>query len=1084
MTTVQSPRRNRHPATTAQHGMWFTEQLGVAGSAYHMPVPIQIDGEIDALALIDACAALVVRHPVLGCAFEEHEGELFAVTAPVGPRVTLRTVPGPDTDAEEPDPAQDPFAELVRSQTLERFDLRHGPLVRFTLFTRTPDRHLLLVVAHHLVFDGESKDILVRDLGELYRAFAEGRTPNLPALPTSYAEHADTEPARLAANLAPAAAFWATHWREPAPVLLPGLRRQQETAESGATVDHIADPCLRAALAGTADALGATRFEVLLAALRAVLHRYGNTDPTVAVDLGTRTPSTRDCIGLFVNEVPLRGTSRPGQTFRELVADTRADLRARYPFRAVPVAHAVARNQPGGSGFRPRIALAPVSVSYRRRASRPPLGGLTADVEWMAFNHTARNALHLQVLESPEQLALRFQYSPRTLDPADVRRIAAHFTTLLAAATADPQATLADLELLDQSERQRVLVDWAHPTVATEPPTATLPEFFAVGAATTPDAPAVVFGDQTWSYGRLAAAVDRLAGRLRRHGVGPGTRVAVLVRRSPELLLGLLGVLRAGAAYVPLDPDHPEARLTAILADAAATLLLTDGTPTVLSPTCPTVTLTDAETEAEAVGVGVGDIPWPQADDLAYLIYTSGSTGQPKGVQIAHGGLAYLLVAMRDLIGTGPGDGWLALASVAFDMSKPELFLPLVTGGRVVLAAESQTRDGETLCRLVRQHAVTHVHATPSTWRLLLDAGFDEPEVVGLSGAEALPVPLARELRGRVGRLWNLYGPTEATVWASGRELPDPVELTGLGEPIGGTRRYLLDARRNPVPIGVPGELHLGGPGLAQGYLHRPGLTAAHFVPDPYGPPGSRLYRTGDLARYRDDGEIEFLGRVDNQVKIRGYRVELGEVEARLDAHPDVAGCAVALRAVAGGEPRLVAYLVRRVAGAGAGPTELRRHLAGTLPAYLLPNAFVELDRLPTSPNGKLDRGALPEPPAAAPTGPDDGPEAGGAFGPVAGSECGPAAEHHGLAREIFEIWRQVLRIDRIGPDDDLFDLGGHSLTVTQIAARMRRQLGIDLPLHVFFDTPTIAGLVAAAQADGAVSPQPDPSTMIDPCVH
>ncbi|RKR92253.1 amino acid adenylation domain-containing protein [Micromonospora pisi] len=1067
MTTVQSPRRNRHLATTAQHGMWFTEQLGTAGSAYHMPVPIRIDGEIDPLALIDACAALVVRHPVLGCAFEEHEGDLFAVTAPVGPRVTLRTVTAPDTGAGQPDPTEDPFAELVRSQTLERFDLRHGPLVRFTLFTRTPDRHLLLVVAHHLVFDGESKDILVRDLGELYRAFAEGGTPDLPALPTSYAEHADAEPTRLATDLAPAAAFWATHWREPAPVLLPGLRRQQDTAEAGATVDLLVDPCLRAALAATADALGATRFEVLLAALQAVLYRYGNTDPTVAVDLGTRTPSTRDCVGLFVNEVPLRATPRPGQTFRELVAATRADLRARYPIRAVPVAHAVARNQSDGSGFRPRIALAPVSVSYRRRASRPPLRGLTAEVEWMGFNHTARNALHVQVLESPEQLALRFQYSPRTLDPADVRRIVGHFTTLLTAATAAPQTPLADLDLLDRSERERVLVDWARSTLVTEPPAATLPELFAARAATTPDAPAVVFGDQTWSYGRLAAAVDRIAGRLRRYGVGPGTRVAVLVRRSPELLLGLLGVLRSGAAYVPLDPDHPEARLTAILADATPTVLLTDGTPNLLSPTCPTITLTEAEAEAEAgagaeAGAAAGAVPWPRADDPAYLIYTSGSTGQPKGVQIAHGGLAYLLVAMRDLVGTGPGDGWLALASAAFDMSKPELFLPLVTGGRVVLAAESQTRDGETLCRLVRQHAVTHVHATPSTWRLLIEAGFDEPEVTGLSGAEALPVPLARELRGRVRTLWNLYGPTEATVWATARELTDPVELTGLGEPIGGTRRYLLDGRRNPVPIGVPGELHLGGPGLAQGYLNRPGLTAAHFVPDPYGPPGARLYRTGDLARYRHDGEVEFLGRVDNQVKIRGYRVELGEVEARLDAHPDVAGCAVALRAVAGGHPLLVAYLVRRVAGAGAGPAELRRHLAGTLPAYLLPNTFVELDRLPTSPNGKLDRGALPEPPA---TGTEDGPAA-------AGSDYEPAAGHHGLAREIFEIWRQVLRIERIGPDDDLFDLGGHSLTVTQIAARMRRQLGIDLPLHVFFDTPTIAGLVAAARADGAVFPE------------
>ncbi|MGW4464054.1 non-ribosomal peptide synthetase [Micromonospora sp. NPDC004704] len=1042
MTTVQIPRRNRRPATTAQHGMWFTERLGTAGSAYHMPVPIRLDGELDVLALIDACAALVARHPVLGSSFEEHDGELFSVPALISPRVTLTTVPPPEPEAEEE------LADLVRAETLRPFDLRHGPLTRFTLFTSGPQRHLLLVVAHHLVFDGESKDILVRDLGELYRGFADGRTPDLPPLPVSYAEHAGAESARLSAELVPAGEFWGRHWHEPAPVVLPGLRHQQPAAAPGDTVDHLFDPCMRVALAGTADLLGATRFEVLLAAVQALLHRYGNTEPTVAVDLGTRTPLTRECVGLFVNEVPVTGVPRPEQTFRDLVAATRAALRDRYPFRAVPVARATA-------GVKPRIALAPVSISYRRRPSRPPFAGLTADVEWLAFNHTARNALHLQLLDSPEQLALRLQYGRDTLDRADATRIAGHFTTLLAAATAAPDTPLGDLALLDAHEAD-LLSTWSRPAPVDRgaaaptgtPPShrteGTLPELFAARAAAAPDDPAVISGDLTWTYGQLSAAVDRLAARLRGYGVRPGDRVAVLVRRTPALPVALLGVLRAGAAYVPLDPDHPTARLDAILADAAPTILVTDQPSTGLSHSCPTVApLTDDES-----GHAGADLPPPHPDDLAYLIYTSGSTGQPKGVQIEHRALANLLLGMRDLLGSEPGHGWLALASAAFDMSKPELFLPLVTGGRMVLATEAQTRDGTALHELVRQHGVTHVHATPSTWRLLLDAGFDQPDVVGLSGAEPLPPALAREVRNRVGRLWNLYGPTEATVWSTVGELPEAVDTVGIGEPIANTRRYLLDGGLNPVPVGIAGEVCLGGSGLARGYLNRPALTAAHFVPDPYGPAGSRLYRTGDLARYRHDGEVEFLGRIDNQVKIRGYRVELGEIEAHLGGHPDVLDCAVLLRDREGTGPVLVAYVVRRAGGGDPTPARLRQHLGGTLPTYLLPNLFVELPRLPLTGNGKLDRRALPDPPADTGTGPDQ----------VDESQPG----YTGVAREIFEIWRQVLRIDDIGPDDDLFDLGGHSLTVTQIAARMRRQLGIDLPLHVFFDSPTINGLVAA----------------------
>ncbi|HWH01132.1 MAG TPA: amino acid adenylation domain-containing protein, partial [Pilimelia sp.] len=793
------------------------------------------------------------------------------------------------------------------------FDLGTGPLARFVLHPLAPTRHLLLVVAHHLVFDGQSKDILVRDLGELYAGYVRGRTPELPPLPTSYAAHAAGEAGRLAARERQARRFWAARWREPADLVLPGLLRQQRGADEGRTVDVVVDAALRGGLDTLATRLGATRFEVLLAALHAVLFRYGNAEPVVAVDLGTRTADTRDLIGLFVNELPVAARPAAAGPFAALVAATRSALRDVYPVRDVPLARVAA--------VPPRSALAPVSVSYRRSSVAATFPGLDAHVEWAAFNGAARNALHLQAVDRPERLALRWQYSPRTLAEADVVRIAGHLRTALAAAVADPNRRVGALPLLDARERERVLVAWN--ATAAPGDGRTVPERFAARAAAHPDAPALVFAGAVTSYAALDRAATALADRLRRLGVRAGSRVAVHSRRSPALLAGLLGVLRAGAAYVPLDPEYPAARLAYLLDDAAPDVLVSDGgLAPELTHRCPRVLpLPDPAADdggdghartpghgPAAAGRGArGDAPAPHPDDPAYVVYTSGSTGRPKGVEVTHGALANLLDALADRLGSGPGDTWLVLASAAFDMSKPELFLPLVTGGTGVLATEADARDGAALCDLVRRHRVSHVHATPTTWRLLCEAGFADPGVVGLCGAEPLPVPLARELRPRVRALWNLYGPTEATVWSTAQRIADPVDEVTIGRPLANTRLYLLDADLAPVPVGVPGEIYLGGAGVARGYLHRPALTAQRFLPDPYGPPGARLYRTGDLGRYRPDGQVEFLGRIDDQVKLRGYRIELGEVEARLLEHPAVGRAAAALRPGPDG-PRLVAY--------------------------------------------------------------------------------------------------------------------------------------------------------------------------------
>ncbi|HXM57266.1 MAG TPA: amino acid adenylation domain-containing protein [Candidatus Dormibacteraeota bacterium] len=1012
--------RRRVPASLVQQGIWFTEQVGGAGSAYHMPLTIRLEGDVDVRALVDACAAVVSRHQVLGGAFEEHGGVPCLVDATARPAVTHVNLAGsPAGEVERR------LAELVRRETLRPFDLRRGPLVRFTLCALGGSRFELVVVVHHLAFDGQSKDVLVRDLAALYGSLARGSAAELQSLP-SYADQVANEQRRVAGALATAEELWARRWRGPDGVVLPGLARSDVGVEGGESCDLALHQGTSAALDAASEALGASRFELLLTALHALLHRYGNGEATVAIDISTRTPLTRDCVGAFVNELPVTSRHSSGQTFADLLRATRAELRELYPLRDVPLARTV-------SGIKPRVALAPVSLSYRRRTGEPGFAGLSTSVDWMLFNLAARNALHLQVVDGPGSLAASLQYSPRALDPAAADRIASHFVTLLRAGLAQPDARVTDLPLLSEDERERLLVGGPAPE---QDRGATVVELFAAQATRTPDAVAV----DGLTYAELDAAARRLAGRLRAEGLRPGDVVAIGGERSPELVAGLLGVLLAGAAYLPLDPAHPPARLAAIAADAGARLLLTQER---LRPRF-------ADVPARVVPLDGGASPpfaWePRPADLAYVISTSGSTGRPKCVEVEHGALANLLRAMGRLLGAGPGDAWLAVTSPSFDISALELLLPLATGGRVVLAGDGLVRDGAGLVRLVRDRGVTHVQATPSLWRLLLEAGFDEPGVVALCGGETLPAALARELRPRVARLLNVYGPTESTIWSTAWEVPVEAAAVSIGAPVDRTRVYVLDERLDLVPAGLEGELCIGGAGVARGYRGRPDLTAERFVADPFGPPGARLYRTGDHVRWRSDGVLEFLGRADGQVKVRGHRVELGEIEAALLDHPSVGQAAVVLREDGPGEPGLVAYLVPRTPeGQPDLPdaADVRAHLARTLPDAMLPSAIVTLDRLPLTVSGKLDRAALPEPPRRR-------------VEPVQ-----PAA-WSGLARDVRDICCEVMKLDDIQPDESLFDLGGHSLTMTMIASRIRKRLRRELPLHVFYDEPTIAGIVQA----------------------
>ncbi|GGP09341.1 hypothetical protein GCM10012278_44650 [Nonomuraea glycinis] len=1103
--------------------MWISERMG-AGLAYHMPLALWLDGDLDVRALLSACADVAARHPVLATAFEE-SGDGVRLVAGAEPSVTLAD--GPATDA------------LIRQESARGFDLEKGPLARFTLAPAGPGRHLLLFVAHHLVFDGISKDILVSDLARLYASRIGAGAPDpLPPLPIGDALRAEHE--RAAASLPAAREFWAGRWTPPAELVLPGQRRTVPGAgrppaaerddESGPIarwhttgrygvgeqIDVGVDRELGRDAAEVARAVGATTFEVLLAGVHALLFRYGTENVAVAIDVTTRRPATRDHIGPFVNELAVLSRPSADQPFAQFVRDLRGEVRELYRFREVPLARAA--GLPAGG------AAIPVSISYREAAADPVFPGLELSVDRMMFGGGVRNALHLQFVDGPDGLALCLRFDPAAVGTGAVTRFADALRALLRGAAADPGVPLADLDILPEAERRRLLTEW-NDTAAAYPADATLPGLFAEQVRARPDATAVTYEDRSLSFAGLDAAADRLALRLRAAGVERGDLVAVHLRRSDTLLISLLAVHRAGAAYLPLDPDYPAERLAMITADARPRLLLSE-TPAPALPG-PVFVLGEEPTEGSAAGgspgpallagdepaadgsaerapggraeLGPGEAPLP--GEIAYVIYTSGSTGRPKGVEVDHRNLANLLLAMRDRLKAGPDGTWLALTSPAFDISALELYLPLITGGRVVVAPHGAVRRPAALARLVAEQGVTHVQATPSVWRLLLPGGIGG--VTALTGGEALPPRLAEELRARCDRVLNVYGPTETTIWSTYGELGDTVTI---GRPLANTQIYLLDEALRPVPVGVAGELCVGGAGVARGYRGRPGRTAERFVPDPYGPPGSRLYRTGDLARYRADGEIEFLGRQDGQVKLLGHRIELGEIESRLLEHAQVAEAAVLVRDGDAGDQRLIAYVVP-APGATPAPGTLTAHLARTLPQAMLPSAYVTLAALPLTPVGKLDRAALPTttgtPTGTTPPTPEDlaaGDLAAGVLAatpasevltgtatpaPVApGPEAGQAAQAPvgggsvaGLVDTVRGIWRDVLDladVEEIGADDDLFDLGGHSLTMTQITARIRERLGVDVSLDAFFDDPTVTGIVEEITRLRAAHPAED----------
>ncbi|MGW2962974.1 non-ribosomal peptide synthetase [Streptomyces sp. NPDC001220] len=1033
------------PLSAAQRRVWLLEHLRPELVEYNMAQVFELSGPLDADALAAALRLVVERHTILRSRVVQD--------ATGGPR--LRVGPASAVRLQRTNlrylavgPAYEEAYRLSDTDISGRFDLAAGPWLRARLTELPEQRHLFTVVVHHIAVDAASMQILWQELSQAYAALTTGSRPELPELPIQYADYAERAARQLQS---PESAAEVEHWKRTmagaTPTELRGDRaRPAVRGGAGARVSHVIDPAVADGVRELAQKYRVTPFMVLFAAFAALVSRHsGSRDVTVGVPMSGRTlQETEGLIGFFVNTVLLRTDLEGNPTFAELLSRVRGTTLEAYEHQGVPFDVLVDELRPERDLSRnPLFQLLFNLVEEQTSQLRLPgvsVRSLPVEAD------TARFDLDVTVVTQGRRMEVLISYATELFEAATVARFAEHYRRILAHAVARPETRIGDLDLLAPAEERLLLSDWNDTAVPESP--LQLPDLVDRQAERTPDGVAVrgLDGEEV-TYAELVRRAAALADVLRAEGAGQDAPVGVMVERSPDLVVALLAVLKAGAAYLPLESDYPVDRLAYVLADSGARLLL--GRPELVAGL-------GLDTDVRVIDIGspppvpAGATPVAapvRPDDLAYVIYTSGSTGRPKGVMVPHRGLVNFVDDIGRTLGLTGDDVLCAVTTVAFDASILELFVPLVRGGRVVVVDRETSADGAALAGILAAERATVMAATPATWHLLLLSGWQGGDLQAVSGGEALSAQLARELAPRVSRLWNVYGPTETSVYSTLQLIaPDgTAEPVPIGLPIANTQVHVVDDRMRLVPIGAVGELVIGGAGVTRGYSGRAGLTAERFVPDPFGA-GGRLYRTGDLGRRRPDGTLEFIGREDTQVKIRGHRIELGEIEAVLQRHPAVARAAV----ITAGEDmarRIVGYVSWRDEPDEPG---LRGFLRERLPQYMVPSVLVGLERMPLTPNGKVDRKQLPEPAAEA------------------GAE--PVAPRDSLELRVTSICERVLGRSPVGVRDDFFAAGGNSLSAFELVEAVRRELGVSVPLSTFFRAPTIEALCGALPGLSAVS--------------
>lgn len=1071
-------RDGKIPLSYGQRRMWYLYMLDPSATYNNIPTAYRLRGKLDIPVLEKSFQQIALRHESIRTSFALDNETPYQRIAST---IDIRLNPVTDFTAIPSDVLEQELDKLINSEIDLPFNFTDGPLFRVKLIRLGENDHVLFFMVHHAIWDAWSFDIFMHELVVLYEHFSKGMPSPLPPLPVQYGDYTVWHRNWLQSGQeARELAYWKEQLKGELSFLNLPFDRPRPKAMS--TQGDTATLALPQQLINELTVLGnkesATLFMVLLAALHVLLYRYTRQeDIIIGVPTQCRIhPDAEKLIGFFVNTLPIRLSLSGNPSFRELLDRERKCCINAFRHQNLPFDRMVEELNPE------RLAnitpLCQVMFTLQDVRTREPMMGDIPLQQVIIRRHVAGLDLSFWVRQTADGMGGAIEYSTDLFDAETIRRFLANYTALLYAIAANPDMAIARLDVLSEEEKHLVLDDWNR----TERPYASeVPayELFERQAGQTPAAIAAVFENEGITYRELNARANQLARYLQQQGVGPEKLVGIFVERSLSMLVGLLGILKAGGAYVPLDPLFPRERLSFMLQDAGVSVLVTQ-------QSLQAELQVSLEVNVVCIDADWGKISRESSDNLTgkaaanhltYVLYTSGSTGLPKGVQITHQALVNFLCSMREELGITAEDILLAVTTLSFDIAGLELFLPLIAGAKVVIAPREVAADGERLAVLLEKSGATIMQATPVTWRMLLEGGWQgNKKLTILCGGEAFPADLAGPLLERSARVWNMYGPTETTIWSTVYRMCLKDGPVLIGRPIANTRIYILDDTMMPVPIGATGELYVGGAGVAWGYLNRPELTEERFISCSFtNNTQERLYRTGDIARYRNDGTIECLGRVDFQVKIRGYRIELGEIEAVFQKHPAVQSVIVDARDTGNGDKRLVAYFIGVSSEEAPSVQTLREFARTMLPEYMVPSAYVLLDHFPLTPNGKIDRKALPEPGA-------------GAHADVSDAYAPPRNE---IEMTIVSLWQSLLQVKQVGIHDSFFDLGGHSLLALQLFARLEKIFHKQLPLATLFEAPTIEqlGAIVASQNwkpswDSLVPIQPGGSKPPFFCMH
>mgnify|MGYP006277890017 CR=1 FL=1 len=1048
------PRTENLPLSFAQQRLWFLDQLEPNSPFYNIPLALRLSGELETEALQTSINALVQRHETLRTTFETIDGsprQRIADTLDIPLDVQdLRHL-----SAEERD-------RHVQTQAVQEaqqpFDLAQGPLLRTRLLRLADEEYVILFTLHHIIGDGWSIAILVREMAELYRVFTANETPTLAELPIQYADFAAWQRQVLQGeNLEKQLGYWRETLTGSPPLLeLPtDFPRPRVQSFNGDTLGRMLPKELSEAVKAFSRQEGVTLFMTLLSAFSTLLYRYSNQDDfNIGTPIANRNRmETENLIGFFVNNLVLRCRFDEDPTFLEYLQTVRQNALQGFAHQDIPFEMLVEELHPDRDlSYSPLFQVVFVMQNT-------PMGGLELPdltIEPVdAETKVAKFDLSLEAAETPEGIYFQLEYNTDLYLPETAERLLYHLELLLKNALSEPEQQVSDIEFIPEGEEQLILRDWNDSDVAFDEQHCAH-EIVELFAQSQPEAVAATFGDVSLTYRELNAKANQLARYLRQQSVGLDSLVGISVKRSVDQVVAVLATLKAGAAFVPIDPTYPEDRIAYMLQDSKIPVLLTQQDIAERLPTHSATSFCLDSDWSQVKDLDSSNLELPVTpSNLAYVIYTSGSTGKPKGTMLQHQGMLNLAAAQKKAFHIEPGTRILQFAPMSFDASVWETVMALLNGATLCLTDQESLTTGDGLLHVLQQQRINVVTLPPSVLSVVPKTELPDLHTIVTAGEKCTADLVDRWLEGR--QYFNAYGPTETTVCASWH-LCDGSYPQGppIGRPIDNAKLYILDSNFNPTPIGVAGELCIGGPSLARGYLNRPDLTAEKFIPNPFADDGSRLYRTGDLVRYLFDGNIEFLGRIDHQVKVRGFRIELGEIESVLDDHPAIKNVIVLPKQVRADDVRLVAYIV---VDAEQKPSvnDLRHFMSQRLPDYMVPATFVFLESMPLTPSGKIDRHALPMPDLSRPE-----------------LHVEYVAPRNDTEEKLVEICKDLLRIDKVGVNDNFFDLGGHSLLATQFMSRMRDQFSVELPLRVLFEKPTVAGLAEAVEEAKMTAPKED----------